>query len=248
MFERRITIFSIFLFVTIGTVIFCVRESEKLSEFQQVKNFLSKQNSDYIKLAKEISKNHGKLSKSSEKIFGEKSNSKEVIEKFIRKFSSDKILLKHNQKFNVFGEIEELEFKFTSPNEKNIYEFLQNIYFEINGLLLFDNVTIAKNPDGKYAAEISCKVIRYAKKFEKYLRIKNQQSKIQIKNWLHVFQITREKYTLDGILQDSVAFVNRANKKVGDEIGEYELTKIDKSSITIKRRNFKKVIFLGESW
>ena len=124
----------------------------------------------------------------------------------------------------------------------------QNIYFEINGLLLFDNITVAKNPDRKYAVEIFCRAIRYAKKFEKYLHMKNQQSKIQIKNWLHVFKIAREKYTLDGILQDSVAFVNRATKKVGDEIGEYELTKIDKNSITIKRRNFQKVISLGESW
>ncbi len=248
MFESRIKIFSIITFATIVAFVLCFHEANKLSEFQQQKNFLSEKNAEHIKLAKEISENCIELSKPVEKVFCEKSHSKEVIKKFIQEFSKDKILLKHSQSSNAFGEIEKLELKFTSLSERKIYEFLQNFYFEINGLVFFDLVNITKKSDGKYAVEISCKIVRYSKKFEKYVRVKNLQSKIPIKNYLHIFKINREKYTLDGIIKNAVAFINRCSKKVGDEIGEYELVQIAENSITLKSRNFKNVIFIGESW
>lgn len=213
------------------------QELEEKNKLQKLKN-----------LSLNMKTNNFMLPKSIKKVFKMTPNSKEFIEKASDYFSLHKVLFKNKFSNSNFYKQEELNLKFSCKNEQQIYKFLQHLYLDIGGLVIFEKIKIQKNDNQNFSAEINCKIFSYLDCYKKYVTISEKEKYYPIKKWIHLFDYEKEKYVLNGVMEHCIAFINNVEKKVGDEVGEYEILKIKDSEIELSRRENLKTIHVGENF
>ena len=232
--------FGILFFLFSGTL--CCFMSEERDNLMCRKQCIEKYNIDSEKFISNVSKQNIYVFKSYEKIFNEENNIKNVIEKIAERLSVKKILFKNKHIQNDFCNSEIIEIKFASTENK-VYEFIKEIYKRTNGLMIFDSIKLTKSVKKKIIAEISCRIFNRFKDIKQCADIKNI-SHFSSKS-VRIFEKDK-KHILNGVMQKSVAFVDKSTKRAGDMIGDYQLIEVGENWIKVRKRNKIRTISLRE--
>ena len=95
----------------------------------------------------------------------------------------------------------------------------------------------------KIIAEISCRIFNRFKDMKQWADIKNIS--LFSSESVRIFEKDK-KHTLNGVMQKSVAFVDKSTKRAGDMIGDYQLIEVGENWIKVRKRNKIRTISLRE--
>ena len=244
MYKNKMIIASILMIFIFAFSTFNFFKTSELLELLHQKQ----EEGNKLKNLKNLKIDNLSFPKSTRKIFKTSSNSKEFVEKSADYFSLHKMLFKSKFLNGDFYKQEELELKFSCKNEQQIYKFLQHLYLNIDGFVIFEKIKIQKSDNKNFLSEIKCKIFSYSEYYKKYISIREHERSYSIKKWIHLFDYEKKEHMLNGVMQYCIAFVDNKEKRVGDEIGEYEIFKIKDNGIELLRRKDLKIIHVGENF
>ncbi|MCR5225106.1 MAG: hypothetical protein K6C34_03400 [Alphaproteobacteria bacterium] len=173
--------------------------------------------------------------KSVNKLFA-KNDIKQQIEKVAKKMPIENLQFKADEN-------KKIEIKFHTKNETNAYDFLEKLYFEIGGVVHFSTLKIGRFSDNKI--HVWCGIKTEMPQVNEY-DISITPSKYQRPS-IALFKRSK-KHQLHCVIHDKKVFIDSRWYKVGDKIDEYQISKIEKSSVELKNAEKRVNVQLGHSW
>lgn len=239
---------AVYIFFTILILCFaCFIKFWELDDLKNKRSLLVEKARFIVELANTIRATSWSELKSKEKIFNRNINIKNLVEKIAQKFSLQKVLFRINNEVDAREKI--MEIKFNVSDECLIYKFLDALWRESTGIIVFESIKILKSKPGELLVKIKCKIFSFdEKEAERSIEITEQKSTADSKS-INLFNSKRrKKHNLLCILDNYRAYVNNAWYGVGDKIDDWEVLNIYKNSIEIQLDNKKSTVTLGTSW
>jgi hypothetical protein len=177
--------------------------------------------------------------KSTKKIFNTKIDPKQVIEKISGRLKVHKTLVKQG------SSIEEI--KILSKQEDVVYRFIEDLLFELPGIIQFESIKISKN-NKELSATIQLKAFQLLN-VRDFVNIDSSDEKSDTSSIKLFFSDEKRKHNLLCTLEKAKAYINNSWFQLGDAIEDRRLIGIYQNYIELQRSNGDKTIIkLGEMW
>lgn len=136
-----------------------------------------------------------------------------------------------------------VEIKFQAANEKEAYDFLEKLYFELSSIVQFNSIKIGRFSDNKI--HVACVI-----KTELPPILKNDIEMYPAQYLRPQFNLfdTRKKHQLNCVILGHKVFVDNGWYSLDDTIDEYKISKINQNTVELKSAKKTIVIQLGHSW
>ncbi|MDR1334383.1 MAG: hypothetical protein LBJ71_04135 [Holosporaceae bacterium] len=210
----------------------------ELIELKNRKDYLEELRNRINNFAEEIKKTSFNSLKSKEKLFAKKGDEKKCLEKIAQKLNFKKVLIKHNISQNIE------EVKVLAPQEQEIYKFLNELFFELPGIVHFKSIKISPAAGGDISAIIQFTttaveehphLIFFRKSEEKY-------------NVIDFFKKVKT-HKLFCVIAGSRAYIDNFWFGIGDNLGDGLLETIGSNFIEIQKEGGSRTrIKLGDKW
>jgi hypothetical protein len=226
----------IFLITILGT--FGVLETMELIDLKNRKEYLEELRNHIDNFAKEIKKTSFNSLKSQEKLFASPVDIKKNLEEIAQKLNFKKVLIKHDISQNI-GEI-----KILALNEQEIYKFLNELFFELPGVVHFKSIKISPT-----AADDIAAIIRFTstqlEKLPHLIFLKEINKKYDV---IHLFRKVKT-HNLFCTIGDSKAYIDNFWFRIGDDIGDGILKNVGTNFIEVQKQDGSIArLKLGSQW
>jgi hypothetical protein len=233
----------ILIFLIIALSILCFAKVVKLNELKNQKDCLINSKALIDSFAKEIEKSTFSCPKAKEKFFAKNCDIKKSIDVISKKLILDNVLIKLHSSNNL-QTIEEI--KIQTNRENKIYQFIEELFFELPGMVQFKRIEILPSNNGKLIAMIQ---------FHIFIPKKCPN--------LTVINYTRQNHSIDSIrlfekvkthkllctIPTSKAYIDDSWFQIGDPIDSFCLMRVEQNFIEIQDDSHHKIsIELGATW
>ena len=229
-------------------LIFCVNKNQELHDFTAKKYKLISHKNNISKLSNEISK----CSFNFIKPFNATGNFKNIIKETCKKYHIENALFKFNAAKDKYCEIKNIEIKFSTKHERNIYDFIIGLQNKLDEIIIFDEIKIIKKDKHNFVTKIQFRLLLPDTREHKKSIIINSLPKNIFFNIKSICLFPKdeetEKYTLHCIINNSKAYINDKWVNIGDELDDFKIKNIYPNSIDVQHDNEVVNISIGSNW
>lgn len=221
--------------IIFALVIICVYQNFKIRDYRKILEEDNIRKTKINSLQKNI--NSRKFLKPKEKIFQKNENVKSSILKISKNFPINPILFKEIS-------TDKFELKFKICSEEDLYNLLNKLRTNLNGIISFEEVKI-KNLKKSLQVSLICKIFYPSSDLQKYFYV----NKINKEEFPEIFDLPKPKnYQLNGILHYDTAYINGKPFREKDSVGGCKILKIYDEFITAEKKKKIVKIKIDETW
>lgn len=232
MHKNELKLYLLILAVFIGAdVFFLARYQNVVNE----KEILIANKIEIEKFIEDFQSQNIQCLKTKKKIFAQK-DIRQQIKRIAKQSLITEIQFKKNDQ-------ETVEIKFQVQSEKDAYNFLDKLYFELNEIVQFTSIKIGRFSDNKIH------VVCIIKTELPQIQLKDIAMRVNTYNppQINLFDI-RKKHQLNCVILGQKIFVDDRWFSLGDMIDDYKITQIYQSAIELRKGKKSLTIQLGHSW
>ncbi|MDR1236165.1 MAG: hypothetical protein LBJ96_04110 [Holosporaceae bacterium] len=228
----------VLLFFIITLIVLCIFKAADLVELKNREEYLAELQININNLAREIEKTSFNCLKSKEKLFAPKSDVKKDIEKFAKKLNLKKVLIKRDSTQNL-GEV-----KIFTNREQEIYNFINELFFELPGIVHFKSIKLSPVSKEEIAAFIQFSSATIAEP-ENLIFLKTADKKYDS---INLFKKTKIHQLFCAINALKV-YIDDSWFKIGDRIDDCIIEDIGQNFIHLRKDSGDKIcVKLGSRW
>lgn len=233
MVRPKIIFLSIIIFILSLTCLYQYRNLNILKSHYKTELHY---NQCILQLKKLISTNI--FLKNSDKMFQSSSHLKDDIKQicYSERIREVKFKQENNNNFSL---------KFKIRREEKIYRIIHRLKAELCGVLSIVKLSVYKLKNNQMIATICMHIFYPPNELNRFVKIK----KLSSEKSFNIFRNEEPKlYQLNGINHYNNAYINGQSFDVGMLVGGYQIFKIYKNHIILKREGKERCIFLDERW
>lgn len=220
--------------------VLCAVKMVKLNELEVRKSYLAMSKTSIEDFAQEIQNFSFPCLKTKEKLFPSNKDLKKNLETISKKLSINNVLIK----FNV--PMDSVEIKIQTNQESKIYKFIEELFFELPGIVQFKSIKIFPMNKKNLAALIQFKIF-FPEKCSGLLDINpiprnSSFASIRLLEKVKAHKLFCTIYNLR-------AYIDNSWFQIGDDIDDFRLIAVKQNSIEIEDQTGHKVqVKLGTTW
>lgn len=239
--EVKISLCAALICILLAILAFCVSKNQELSNLTIKKNEILEKKNNISKLSNEISKNSFNFARPLDCSFNSADRLNDSLKEICKKSEVENVLFKLNIKKEHCCNIKNIEIKFSTKCERNIYNLIRELQNKFDAIIVFDEIKIIKKDKLSFVAKIQFRLLMFDRCMYKESIIINPLLKniLLNKQSMHLFPNDEEtkKYTLHCVINNSKAYINNVWVNIGDVLDDFKIKDIHQNSIDVYRNN-----------
>ncbi|MDR2646297.1 MAG: hypothetical protein LBC04_03955 [Holosporaceae bacterium] len=233
----------ILIFFIIALSILCFARVVKLNELKNQKNGLIASKALIDSFVKEIEKSTFSCLKAKDKFYAKNYDVKKSIDVISQRLILDNVLIKLRSSNNL-QIIEEI--KIQTNRESKIYQFIEELFFELPGMVQFKRINISPGDKGKLVAIIQLHIFM-PEECPGLATINHMRQSYHVDS-IRLFERAKT-HKLFCTIPNSKAYINGSWFQIGDPIDGFKLMGVEQNSIEIQDDSgHKTTIKFGAVW